>query len=370
MEALLLLEDGFTLKGKAFAGKGKVCGEVVFNTAMAGYQEAVTDPSYHGQILAFTYPHIGNYGCNPYDNESEFPQVKGVLVKRHCWHPDHILSRESLGNYLERHGIIGLEGIDTRTLTLHLREFGTMKGIISTSNHSLKELKEELEQFPSIEGKDLAKNVTASKPYYWSNSSTGPVMELSPQEINSNLKHVVVIDLGVKYSILNALVERGARVTVVPANTSASEIKSLEPDGILFSNGPGDPAPLDYLQPTVKSLLEWRPIMGICLGHQVIGRSLGMDTFKLTFGHRGANHPVKDWNSGRVLITVQNHGFNLAYDKDLPEGTNVTHMNLNDNTLEGIENPNWGFFSVQFHPEAGPGPHDCQNLFDKFMEML
>ena len=376
LEALLLLEDGFTLKGEVFAGEGETCGEVVFNTSMAGYQEAITDPSYHGQILTFTYPHIGNYGCNPYDNESAIPQVKGVLVKRHCHLPDHPLSEEKLGDFLDRHGVIGVEGIDTRTLTLHLRRFGAMKGIIATGNTNKEELSKKLAEYPSIVGKNLVQNVTTSspyyRPYYWSSSSIKPEWEITPTPKESGTNHVVVVDLGVKYSILTALAERGCRVTVVPATTPVEEIKAMDPSGILFSNGPGDPAPLDYITSTVRSLLGWRPIMGICLGHQVIGRTLGMESFKLTFGHRGVNHPVKDLQSGRVLITVQNHGFNLAYnkDEDLPEGTTATHVNLNDNTLEGIENLNWGLFSVQFHPEAGPGPHDCKNLFDKFMEML
>lgn len=369
MDALLVLEDGFTQKGKTFSGSGETCGEVVFNTAMAGYQEAVTDPSYHGQIITFTYPHIGNYGCNLFDNESAVPRVKGVLVKDYCSRPDHWLSKESLGNFLDRHGIIGLEGIDTRSLTLHLRRVGTMKGIISTDNLNPKELKDKLRHYPSLEGEDLVKHVTTEKTYGWKDPMDSPYGD-NPSLKKHSLPHVVVVDLGVKYSILRTLTERGCRVTVVPAGTLAEDIRALEPEGILFSNGPGDPAPLDYLVPTVRSLLGWRPLMGICLGHQVIGRTMGIDTFKMTFGHRGVNHPVKDLRTGRVLISTQNHGFNLSNEEPLPEGTFITHINLNDNTLEGIENPHWGFFSVQFHPEAGPGPNDCLYLFDQFTGML
>ncbi len=370
MEALLILEDGFTLKGKTFAGKGEICGEVTFNTAMSGYQEIITDPSCHGQILTFTYPHIGNYGCNLDDNESPFPHPKGVIVKNYCARPDNTLSKESLSSFLERHNIIGIEGIDTRTLTLHLRDQGTMRGIISTVTSDTATLKEKLALFPEQNNEDPIKKVTTPQIYYREDSTDHPILEIPPPETNSSKNHVVVIDLGVRQSTLQALLERGCRVTVVPSTTSVDDIKALEPSGVLISNGPEKAAAIDSLIPTVSKLLGWRPLMGISLGHQVIGKTLGMEIFKLTSGHRGANHPVKEINSEKVFVTIQNHGYSLSYNSPFPDKTYATHLNLNDHTLEGMENRNLEFFSIQFQPEARPGPHDGKNLFDNFMEWL
>ncbi len=368
MKAMLMLKDGFTLTGETFTGHGEVLGEVVFNTGMTGYQEMITDPSYSGQILTFTYPLIGNYGCNDDYNESALARAEAVLVKEYCPRPHSLYSRENLAQFLRRHNIPGIEGIDTRTLTLHLRRMGTMKGIISTSDSHPGILKKKLDLYPGISGIDLAKDVTTDVPYCW--DKKGRRLVADTHGSSDGAKHVAVLDLGVKYSILQALSRRDCRLTVLPAGTPADDIKALNPDGILLSNGPGDPAALDYLLPTVTELMGWRPIMGICLGHQIIGRALGIDTFKLVFGHRGGNHPVRETKSERVFITAQNHGFCLRADAPLPPGTEVTHINLNDKTVEGIENDNLGFFSVQFHPEAGPGPHDCVGLFDKFVGMM
>ncbi len=369
MEATLLLKDGFTMKGRVFTGEGEVFGEVVFNTGMTGYQEMATDPSYRSQILTYTYPLIGNYGCNPRHMESAVPRVEAVLVKQYCSRPHNWRSRESFGDFLAGHSIPGIEGIDTRKLTLHLRRSGTMSGVLSTLEQSDEELQKKLDNYPGIVGTDLVKHVTTDKPYTWDNKLNRPNHDFSPNLYDQS-RHIVVIDLGVKYSILRALGRRGCQVSVVPANWPPEEILALQPKGVLLSNGPGDPSAIDYLQPTVLSLLGRVPMMGICLGHQLLGRTLGIDTFKLKFGHRGGNHPVKDLHTNKVCITVQNHGFNLSADSSLPEGTEITHINLNDNTLEGIENKKMRFFSVQFHPEAGPGPHDCTNLFDRFIALI
>lgn len=370
MKATLLLEDGFTLSGNVFAGEGEVFGEVTFNTAMAGYQETITDPSCLGQISVFTYPHIGNYGCNPGDNESASPRVKAVLVKHYCSKPQNRFSLESLGSFLDRHNTIGIEGIDTRSLTLHLRRRGTMNGVISTIDLNPDKLMEKLNLFCGEKASDPVKQVTTTTPYQWDKNADKPVFEVNPATVKSSEKHVVLLDLGVKYSVLRALADRGCTVTVVPADTEAEDIKALNPAGVFISNGPGDPSELDYITSVIRSLPGWRPLMGIGLGHQLLGRALGMDTFKLPFGHRGVNQPVKETASGRVLITGQNHGFNLSSESKLPAGTIVTHINLNDDTIEGIENKDAGFFSVQFHPETGQGPFHCINQYNKFTEML
>lgn len=364
MKALMVLEDGFFLTGCSFTGPGEVLGEVVFSTGMIGYQEMITDPSYSNQILTFTYPLIGNYGICSQDNESAGPHPPAVIMKEFCRHPSHRQSQETLLSFLNRHGVMGIEDLDTRTLTLHLRRQGTMKGIISTYNLNPKELQQKLDFSPGIEGVDLAQKVSTPYRYTWEPNDLNQT--LNRPTTNDTNPHVVVIDLGVKYSILRALSERGCRVTVVPSNTSAEDIKAMEPQGILLSNGPGDPAPLDYMLPALKKMVGWCPVMGICLGHQVLGRLIGIETFKLTFGHRGVNHPVKNLKDGKVHITTQNHGYCLNHEKDLPGQTEITHVSLFDNTLEGMDNQEWGFFSVQFHPEASPGPNDTSYLFDKF----
>ena len=355
LQALLVLEDGFTMKGDCFSGQGEVFGEVVFNTAMTGYQEMITDPSYRGQILTFTYPVIGSYGITEYDMESDSPQVEGLLVKECCRRPRNQRAQDSLSNYLEEHGIMGLEGIDTRSLTLHLRRAGTMKGVLSTEEQDPEALRQKLLAHPGIEARDLVAEVSNPEPFSWAYPEKG--------------YHVVVYDYGVKYNILRHLTLRGCRVTVVPFRTPAVEVAALKPDGIVLSNGPGDPAAQKPLTREIQALFGKAPIMGICLGHQLLGMASGLKTYKLTFGHRGGNHPVKDLKSGKVLITSQNHGYCVDMDQ-MPAGTVVTHINLNDNTLEGMENREQKWFSVQYHPEASPGPHDSTYLFDKFMELM
>ena len=355
LQALLVLEDGFAMKGDCFSGQGEVFGEVVFNTAMTGYQEMITDPSYRGQILTFTYPVIGSYGITEYDMESDSPQVEGLLVKECCRRPRNQRAQDSLSNYLEEHGIMGIEGIDTRSLTLHLRRAGTMKGVLSTEEKDPETLHQKLLADQEFANRNLVDEVSNPQSFSWAYPEKG--------------NHVVVYDYGVKYNILRHLTLRGCRVTVVPHRTSAADILALKPDGIVLSNGPGDPAVQKHLVPEIKALLGKAPIMGICLGHQMLGMASGLKTFKLAFGHRGGNHPVKDLSTGKVHITSQNHGYCVDMDS-MPGGTEVTHVNLNDDTLEGMENRDQKWFSVQYHPEASPGPHDSTYLFDKFMKMM
>lgn len=367
LNATLLLEDGFILTGKVFAGEGEVSGEVVFFTGMSGYQEVITDPSCSGQILSFTYPHIGNYGCNPSDDEALSPGVKAVLIKHYCKSPHSRYSQENLGSYLERHGVIGIEGIDTRTLTLHLRRAGTMRGIISTTTSNPGELRDKLVHMQEA-GTVKTEDVSTATLYRWDNDGNRQ-RPYEPENAGSD-RHVLVIDLGLKFSILKTLAGMGCSVTVAPYNISTDDIKAINPSGIILSSGPGDPSMPDAPVLTIRQITGRYPVMGIGLGHQLLGKTLGINTFKLPFGHRGDNHPVRELETGRVLITCQNHGFNLSADTPMPEGTRVTHINLTDNTVEGIDNKNLGFFSVQFHPETGQGSPDSTNLFEKFTEML
>ncbi|MEW5785567.1 MAG: glutamine-hydrolyzing carbamoyl-phosphate synthase small subunit [Bacillota bacterium] len=365
MRALLVLEDGFSLAGNSFAGRGTVFGEVVFNTAMAGYQEMITDPSYKGQILSFTYPLVGNYGVNELDVESASPQVEALLLKECCRRPYNRRSSESLDAFLERFGVLGVEGIDTRSLTLHLRRSGTLQGVVSTGSDSPAELMARLRaSSPALAEQDLVGRVTCPAVYRWDEHGKNNAATAVKQG-----PHVVVYDFGVKYNILRRLSERGCRVSVVPAATAARDVLAMQPDGVLLSNGPGDPADLAGLLPEVRALLGRLPLFGICLGHQVLGLALGYKTYKLPFGHRGANHPVKELSSGRVLITSQNHGYcvDLAGARS---DTKATHVNLNDGTLEGMESESLRCFSVQFHPEASPGPREAAPLFDRFVNML
>ncbi len=368
MKAIIVLEDGFHLSGNSFTGPGEVFGEVVFNTAMTGYQEMITDPSYKGQILALTYPLIGNYGVNDEDIESASPRVEALLIKEYCSRPYNRRAAENLGDYLGRHGILAVQGVDTRTLTLHLRGAGTMKGAVSTRASAPEELLARVRAYTGLADPDLVGQVSCAEPYAWTPGEKGSFFT-APAPSAGNGRHVVVYDLGVKYSILRQLVCRGCKVTVVPAGTEARQVLSMNPDGVLLSNGPGDPAALTGLLPEVRALLGRLPIFGICLGHQVLGLALDFKTFKLPFGHRGGNHPVKDLATGRVHITSQNHGYCVLLEEER-EGTRPTHINLNDGTLEGMENEALRFFSVQYHPEASPGPHDSVSLFDRFVAMM
>lgn len=357
MKALLALEDGKIFRGRAFAGRGEVEGEIVFNTSMTGYQEILTDPSYKGQIITMTYPLIGNYGVNEEDVESRKIQAEAFIIKEYQPNPCNWRSTMSLADYLERDGIIGIEGVDTRALTRHLRVRGAMKGIIATGDISPEELVRKAKNSPGLVGRDLVKEVTCAEPFSWNQG-------------NGSGFNVVAFDFGVKFNILNNLTRRGCKVTVVPATTGAAEIRKMRPDGIMLSNGPGDPEPITYAISTIRDLLGEFPIFGICLGQQLIGLALGGRTFKLKFGHRGANHPVKNLRTGRVEITCQNHGFCVDLDSIKDHEIEITHINLNDGTLEGMRHKKLPVFSVQYHPEASPGPHDADYLFTEFMELM
>jgi carbamoyl-phosphate synthase small subunit len=353
--AWLALEDGTVLAGRACGAAGETGGETVFNTAMTGYQEILTDASYCGQLVTMTYPQIGNYGIIPGDHESARPRLAGYIVRELCRTPSNYESVESVGDFLKKHGIVAIEGVDTRALTLKLRDKGALRGVISTLEGDPKRLVAKARALPSMAGQNLAKVVTCEKAYDWTDGAAAkPAL------------HVVVMDFGVKHGILRRLSAMGARATVVPASTSAAEILKLRPDGLLLSNGPGDPEPVTDAIETIKRLLPERlPIFGICLGHQLLGLALGGKTFKLKFGHHGSNHPVKDLETGKIEITSQNHGFCVDLDS-LPKEARTTHVNLNDGTSEGMAHSTLPVFSVQYHPESSAGPHDSRYLFDRF----
>jgi carbamoyl-phosphate synthase small subunit len=357
MQAILALEDGKVFRGKSFGANGERYGEAVFNTSMTGYQEIITDPSYKGQIIVMTYPLIGNYGVNKEDVESRRPFLEGFVVKENSKIASNWRANESLGEYLKNNGILGIEGIDTRALTLHIRDAGAMKAVLSTEDSNEKRLIQKARNSQGLIGVDLVKEVTCKKTYTWPNIK------------NSKYK-VVVLDCGVKYNILRKLAENKCRVIVVPANTQAGEILKLKPDGLLLSNGPGDPAAVKYVIETTRGLIGKLPIFGICLGQQMLGLAMGGKAYKLKFGHHGANHPVKDLRTGKVSITVQNHGFCVDINSLNKKEIEITHINLNDKTLEGMRHKKLPLFSVQFHPEASAGPHDAGYLFSEFIGML
>ena len=373
IKALLALEDGTVFKGRSFAGHGEAVGEVVFNTSMSGYQEILTDPSYCGQMVTMTYPLIGNYGINEHDIESDKIQVKAFLVKEYQEYPSNWRSQLSLAEYLESHKIPGIEGIDTRALTRHIRLAGAMKAALSTLDLNPESLVERARQSPNMEGLDLVKEVTCQAPMLW--------QEGRPAEIEGGLDQfqwpdqgdawrVVAIDYGVKYNILRSLERRGCSILMLPAHTDSETINRLEPHGLFLSNGPGDPAAVTYAVETIRDQIGKRPIFGICLGHQLVGLALGGKTFKLKFGHRGANQPVKDMSTGKVEITSQNHGFCVDIESLNDPDVELSHINLNDNTLEGLIHKKIPLFSVQYHPEASPGPHDATYLFDRFTDTM
>lgn len=362
-KCILALEDGLVFEGLACGAPGESFGEVVFNTSMTGYQEVLTDPSYKGQFVTMTYPLIGNYGVNEEDIESRKPWVEGFIMKECSKVTSNWRSRKSLRDYLKENNIVAIEGIDTRALTKHLRDFGSKKAVMSTVDTDQKRLIKKAKDSPSIIGVDLVKDVTCAKTYNW--CKKGP----STSPGRGKLK-AVVLDCGIKYNSLRMLDERGCQVEVVPASTSAGEILKMKPDGLLLSNGPGDPEGVPYVIETVRKLIGKVPIFGICLGHQILGLALGGKTYKLKFGHHGGNHPVRDLKTKRIAITTQNHNFCVDIASLDKKSIEVTHINLNDNTVEGMRHRKHPLFSVQYHPEASPGPHDAAYLFDNFIKMM
>ncbi|WP_437205232.1 glutamine-hydrolyzing carbamoyl-phosphate synthase small subunit [Planctomicrobium sp. SH664] len=372
--AKLALADGTVFTGTPFGARGEVFGEVVFNTSLTGYQEILTDPSYNGQIVTMTYPLIGNYGINTDDVESGRLALRGFVVRELCREPSNFRSVMSVDQYLREHNVVGIEGIDTRALVRRIRERGAMTGVLSSVDLDDASLIAKAQNSPVLVGQDLVREVTPDAAAEWQiglhDSLLNPITPHVSRRSNGDAgPHVVAIDYGMKWNIPRHLRELGCRVTVVPGTSTAEEILARNPDGVFLSNGPGDPEPLTYAIETIQNLLGKKPIFGICLGHQLLGLALGGETFKLKFGHRGANQPVLNIATGQVEITSQNHGFAVAKES-LPAGVEVTHVNLNDQTVEGLKHDGLQAFSVQYHPEASAGPHDSHYLFGQFMQML
>jgi carbamoyl-phosphate synthase small subunit len=384
MKAILALSDGSYYIGRSFGVEGEAVGEVVFNTSMTGYQEILTDPSYEGQLVAMTYPQIGNVGVNPEDVESQRPFVRGFIVKEYCAKPSNWRATRSLGDYMREHNIVGIEGIDTRSLVRHLRDQGSQEAVISTRSEDPNEIIAKAKASPGLIGRDLVKEVSCLSAYDWSEGrwelGSGYRKRKEPETQRKTRKPknptldrpgflVVAYDFGIKRNILRGLSESGCRVKVVPAATPAEDVLALNPDGIFLSNGPGDPDAVAYAKENVEKLLGKKPIFGICLGHQILGLALGGKTYKLKFGHHGGNQPVMDLTTKKVEITAQNHGF--AVDAESLKGAAVvTHLNLNDNTVEGLAHKELPIFSVQYHPESSPGPHDASYLFKRFVDLM
>jgi len=358
LKGILALEDGTLFEGEGFGAAGESLGEIVFNTSLTGYQEVLTDPSYCSQIVTMTYPLIGNYGINDKDVESAKVQVAGFVVKEACPYPSNFTSQKTLGEYLKENNIVAISGVDTRKLTRHIRVIGAMKAIIWSGDKVPTDLVAKAKAWPGLVGVDIVKNVTCKKPYEWDPAG------------GANTYNVVAYDFGIKYNILRILRSLGCKVTVVPASTTAKEVLAYNPDGIFLSNGPGDPAAVTYAIDAIRQLLGKKPIFGICLGHQLSGLALGAKTYKLKFGHRGGNHPVKNLVDGSIAITSQNHGFCVDIESLAARNVKMTHLNLNDNTCEGLSDEANNLFSVQYHPEASPGPHDSGYLFEQFIEKM
>ncbi len=399
MEAILALEDGRVFRGRGYGASGERFGEVVFNTSISGYQEILTDPSYSGQIVILTYPHIGNYGTNLLDSESARPFAEGLVVRELTALASNWRSENQVSDFLAGFGVPAISDIDTRALVRHLRKFGAMRGVLSTVDDDEASLVARAKASPSMVGLDLASRVTTSVRYEWregthdflhvaagfSPASSGSHVEagfspasLGPESCHATQPephpppryHVVAYDYGIKHNILRRLVDVGCRVTVVPAMTSAADCMALKPDGVFLSNGPGDPEPVTYAAQAVRAMMGRVPIFGICLGHQIVGLALGGKTYKLKFGHHGGNHPVLNLETRKVEITAQNHGFAVDPDSLKSSDVALTHRNLNDDTLEGLRHRSMPLFSVQYHPEASPGPHDSAYLFERFVKMM
>ncbi len=370
MKALLALEDGSVFEGEGFGAEGETFGEVVFNTSLMGYQEILTDPSYKGQIVVMTYPHIGNYGVNLDDEESSRPWVDGFVIKELSPVVSNFRSEMPLDEYLKKHQIVGIQGIDTRRLTKHLRDHGAQKGGISTVELDPKRLIRKVKDSPDMVGADWVKAVTTKEPYDFDEMLLAGYEWPDKVVAKDRQYFVVAIDGGIKRNILRKLSQHGFRVRVVPATTKAEEILALKPNGVFLSNGPGDPAAVTYLIETTRKLIGKVPVFGICLGHQILALALGGKTYKLKFGHRGGNHPVMDLSTKKIEITSQNHGFAVDVDSLPKDEVELTHINLNDKTAEGFRHKKYPLFSVQYHPENSPGPHDSDYLFERFYALV
>jgi carbamoyl-phosphate synthase small subunit len=380
MKAILVLADGKVFTGQSFGAEGEAVGEVVFNTSMTGYQEVLTDPSYESQLVAMTYPQIGNVGVNLEDVESRRPFVRGFIVKDYTAQPSNWRASQPLHEYMRANGIVGIHGVNTRALVRHLRDHGAQEGVISTAAASVEDLVAKAQASPGLIGQDLVKNVTSPEAYDWNEGmwqlvggykerSGSPAKRSRKGSFSAPKFFVVAYDFGIKYNILRNLAESGCQVRVVPASMPASEVLALKPDGIFLSNGPGDPDAVPYAKENVKQLIGKKPIFGICLGHQILGLALGGKTYKLKFGHHGGNQPVMDLTTRKVEITAQNHGFAIDADS-LGAAAQLTHVNLNDNTVEGLAHRELPIFSVQYHPESSPGPHDANYLFKRFTDLM
>ncbi len=367
MKALIALEDGTILPGTSFTGEGETVGEIVFNTSMSGYQEILTDPSYTAQMVTMTYPLIGNYGVNEEDMESSSVHPGAFVIKEYQGNYSNYRATSSLCDFLKKYGVLGIEEVDTRMLTRIIRSRGAMKAVISTNTDNPNELVQKAKEWHGLEGQNMVSKVTCREPYLWQDNQIKPIRDFYT---TTDKKHrVIVYDFGVKYNQLRILDQLGCQVLVVPATTPAKEVLAHNPDGFFLSNGPGDPAGVPEIQDNIKELIGKKPIFGICFGHQLLALACGCTTYKLKFGHRGGNQPIKNIKTAKVDITSHNHGF--CVDKDnLPRDIEVTHININDDTLAGIRHKQYPAFSVQYHPEHAPGPHDAEHLFNKFIELM